>query len=153
MTLYEFLVFVHVLMAIVWVGGGVAIQVFALRATRSNDSVRVARFSADAEWIGLRVLMPASILLLASGIWAAVEGDWDFGSAWIGIGFAAAIVSFFVGMAFTGPESSRIAKLAEDHGVDHPEVARRVRRITAVSRAELVVLLVAVFAMVVKPGA
>jgi hypothetical protein len=32
-------------------------------------------------------------------------------------------------------------------------VARRVRRITAVSRAELVVLLVAVFAMVVKPGA
>ena len=153
MSLYEFPVFVHVLMAIVWVGGGVAIQVFALRATRSNDGARVARFSADAEWIGLRVFMPASVVLLVCGIWAAVEGDWDFGSAWISIGFAAFLVSFFVGMAFSGPESARIAKLTQDHGVDHPDVGRRIRRIMIVSRLELVALVVAVWAMVAKPGA
>lgn len=152
MTLYEFLVLIHVLMAIVWVGGGIALQVFALRATRSNDSARVAGFSADAEWIGLRVFMPASVLLLVFGILAALEGAWDFGSAWISIGFAAMIVSFFVGMGFSGPESARIAKLTAEHGADHPDVTRRIRRILTVSRLELVILLVAVWAMVAKPG-
>ena len=59
MTLYEFLVFVHVLMVVVWVGGDVAIQALALRATRAKEPARMAAFSADAEWIGLRVFMPA----------------------------------------------------------------------------------------------
>ena len=89
MTLYEFLVFVHVLMVVVWVGGDVAIQALALRATRAKEPARMAAFSADAEWIGLRVFMPASIVVVIVGIWAAIEGDWDFGQAWISIGFAA----------------------------------------------------------------
>ena len=40
MSLYEVLKFIHVLMAVVWVGGGIAIQVFAFRATHSKDPDR-----------------------------------------------------------------------------------------------------------------
>ena len=152
MTLYEFLVFVHVLMAVVWVGGGVALQVLAVRATRAKDPGRVAGVSADAEWIGLRVFMPASILLLAFGIWAGIEGDWDFGQAWISIGFAAFLFSFFLGMAFLGPESGRIKGLVGERGLDDPEVARRTNRILLFSRLELVILIIAIWAMVTKPG-
>jgi uncharacterized membrane protein len=152
MTLYEFLVFVHVLMAVAWVGGDIAIQVLAMRATRANDPVRTAGLTADAEWMGLRVFMPASILLLAFGIWAGVEGDWDFGAVWISIGFAAFLFSFFLGMAFLGPESGRIKTLVQARGVDDPEVSRRTSRILLFSRIELVVLIVAIWAMVTKPG-
>ncbi len=153
MTLYEFLVFVHVLMVVVWVGGNVAIQVLAVRATHAKDPVRLAGFSADAEWIGLRVFMPASIVLLIFGIWAAIEGDWDFGQAWIAIGFAAFLFSFFLGMAFLGPESGRIKTLVEERGLDHPEVTRRTGRILLFSRLELLILVIAIWAMVTKAGA
>lgn len=152
MTLYEFLVFVHVLMVVAWVGGDVAIQALAFRATRANDSARTAAFSADAEWIGLRVFLPASILVVIFGIGAAIEGNWDFGQAWISIGFAAFLFSFFLGMAFLGPESGRLKHLVEERGLDHPEVRRRTARILLFSRIELLILIVAIWAMVAKPG-
>ncbi len=151
MTLYEFLIFVHVLAATVWVGGGVMIQVLASRAVRAGDPAHAAMTTADAEWVGLRVFMPASIVLLGFGIWGAVEGDWDFGAAWISIGFAAFLFSFFLGMAFLGPESGRIKSLVRERGLDDPEVSRRTSRILLFSRIELLVLIVAVFAMVTKP--
>ena len=152
MSLYEFLLFVHILMAVTWVGGGIAIQVLAIRATRAKDPVRTAAVSADAEWMGLRVFMPASILLLVSGIWAASEGNWDFGQAWISIGFGAFLFSFFLGMTFLGPESGRIKQLVRERSYEDPEVQRRIGRILLFSRIELVVLLVAIWAMVAKPG-
>jgi hypothetical protein len=81
-----------------------------------------------------------------------VEGDWAFGDAWISIGFAAFLFSFFLGMGFLGPESGRIKKAVAEHGADHPEVARRVGRVLLFSRLELLVLIVAIWAMVAKPG-
>jgi uncharacterized membrane protein len=152
MTFYEVLVFVHVLGVVVWVGGSIGLHLFAVRAVRSTDPARVAGFSADAEWIGLRVFMPASLVVLIAGIWAAVDGDWDFGNAWISIGFAAFLVSFFLGMAFLGPESERIKALVAERGLTDPEVARRTGRILMLSRIELVILIVAVWAMVTKIG-
>ncbi len=153
MSLYEFLKFVHVLMAVIWVGGGVLIQVLALRATGSKDAARTATFAGDAEWVGLRIFMPASVLLLVFGVWAASEGNWDFGKAWISIGFGAFLFSFLLGMLVLGPESGRIKKLVRANGFEHPEVQRRLSRIYAFSRFELLVLLVAIWAMVAKPGA
>lgn len=152
MTLYEFLKFVHVLMAVVWIGGGIAIQVHAFRATRAKDPARVAAVSGDAEWMGLRVFMPASILLIVSGAWAASEGNWDFAEPWISIGFAAFFASFVLGMTFLGPESGRIKKLVTEHGVAHAEVQRRIGRILLFSRLELLVLIIAIWAMVAKPS-
>jgi uncharacterized membrane protein len=153
MSLYEFLLFVHVLMAVIWVGGDIAIQVLAVRATRAKDPVRTASLTGDIEWMSLRVFMPASILLIIFGIWTASEGNWDFGQAWISIGFAAFLFSFFLGMAFLGPESGRIKRLVKDRSFEDPEVLRRVGRILVFSRIELLVLIVAIWAMVAKPGA
>ena len=139
-------------MAVTWVGGDIAIQVLSVRATRAKDPVRTASLTGDIEWMGLRVFMPASILLLIFGIWTASEGNWDFGQAWISIGFAAFLFSFFLGMAFLGPESGRIKKLVQDRSFEDPEVLRRIGRILLFSRIELAVLIVAIWAMVAKPG-
>jgi hypothetical protein len=55
-------------------------------------------------------------------------------------------------MGFLGPESGRIKKLVRERSYDDPEVQRRIARILLLSRIELVVLLVAIWAMVAKPG-
>jgi uncharacterized membrane protein len=50
MNSYELLLFVHIAGAIVWIGGGLIIQFFALRILRANDPRRLAAFATDVEW-------------------------------------------------------------------------------------------------------
>jgi uncharacterized membrane protein len=152
-SLYDWLLFGHVLFAGVWVGGGVAFQALALRAQRSPDPADRGRLAASAEWMGARVFVPASLLVLLFGILAALEGNWGFGEPWITIGFVAFAFSFVVGVAFLGPQAGRIGRMVATEGPGAPGVEPLMNRVLLVSRVELVVLIVAVWAMVGKPGA
>lgn len=152
MTYYEFLVFLHVLAAIVWVGGAAALQVQGLRAQTARDPLRLATVAGEAEWIGSRVFMPASLVVILTGVLGVVEADFDWGSGWISTGFGVWILSFLVGMGFLGPESGRIRRLIASEGPEGPAVQARIRRVLVVSRVELVLFVIVVWAMVAKPG-
>ena len=153
MDLVETLKTVHVLAAVIWVGGAVTLQLFAIRATSSGDPAKLIELGPNAEWIGKRVFTPASVLVLVMGIWMTIERpEVAFGDTWIVIGLAGIIFSALVGSIFLGPESGRIAKLIEAKGPTDPEVPRRMSRLFLVSRIELAVLLLVVIDMVVRPG-
>jgi uncharacterized membrane protein len=152
MSSYELLLFVHVLTAVVWVGGALSLQVLAIRAERSADGGRVANFATEAEWVGSRVFLPSSIVLLLAGIGLTLEGDWGFTTPWVLLGLIAYGLSALTGSLFLGPESGRIGKMIADVGPQDPDVLARIKRIFLVSRMELVVLLFIVFDMTVKPG-
>jgi uncharacterized membrane protein len=152
MSSYELLLFVHVLTAVVWVGGALSLQVLAIRAERSADGGRVANFATEAEWVGSRVFLPSSIVLLLAGIGLTLEGDWGFTTPWVLLGLIAYGLSALTGSLFLGPESGRIGKMIADVGPQDPDVLARIKRIFLVSRIELVVLLFIVFDMTVKPG-
>jgi uncharacterized membrane protein len=152
MTLYEALVLVHVVMAVAWVGGVFLMNVLATRAVRSHAPERAAGYAAELEWVILRVFTPAALLVLASGIWAASEGNWEFGEPWVSMGFAGWMASFFAGLGFFRPEAGRIARLVAAEGPASGRVLARIGRLLLLSRLELVVLVVVIWAMVAKPG-
>ena len=152
MDFYEFLLTLHVLAAVVWVGGASAPQVYAMRATRANEPARLVGFTRDAEWIGTRVFLPMSLILVASGFGMIGDASLDF-DAWIIIGLAIWLFSAGVGSSFLGPESGRIANIVEAEGPESPNAQARIQRIFLVSRIELLLLLLVVINMVVKPGA
>ena len=85
--MYEFWLFVHVLMAIVWVGGNIHLQIIGARLTAANDQIQLAGFSKQAEWIGTKVLMPAAVLIVIAGVFMVLD-QWDFEQLWIIIGIA-----------------------------------------------------------------
>jgi uncharacterized membrane protein len=154
LTHYNEFKFVHVLAAIIWVGGAATAQVYALLAVRTNDPVRVAAFAGDTEFVGTRIFLPASVILLVSGILTVRESGsaWGYGQGWLQFGLAVIALSIVTGAGFLGPESGRISKATKAGGVESPEVQARIRRIFLVSRIELVLLVAVVFDMVVKPG-
>jgi len=154
LTHYNAFKFVHVLSAVVWVGGACTVQVYALLATRTNDPLRVAAFAKDTEFVGTRIFLPSSLILLVSGIFTLHDssGLWSFGQGWVQFGLVVVTLSIVVGAGYLGPESGRIARATEAKGVESPEVQERIQRIFLVSRVELVFLLAVVFDMVVKPG-
>ncbi|MGH2816856.1 MAG: DUF2269 family protein [Actinomycetota bacterium] len=153
MDLYELLLAIHILAAVIWVGGATSIQVLAIRATGSGDSVRMATFAGEAEWVGMRIFMPSSLVVLLAGIALVLEGSWGFDQLWILLGLAGIAFSIVVGAAFLGPESGRIKDLMEARGPDDTEVKERIGRIFIISRIEIAILLLIVLDMAIKPGA
>lgn len=151
MTTYEVLLFGHLLFVVTWVGTDVCLQVLALRALRAGPQ-RTVEFSADVEWLGTRLLVPSSLLVIVFGVLLANDVGYDFSQTWITLAFIAFAASFIAGAGFLGPESGRIAKLAADRGPEDPDVQRRIRRVLLISRIELVILIAVILDMVVKPG-
>jgi uncharacterized membrane protein len=150
-TTYQAYLAVHILAAVVWVGGALTVQLFAMRASASGDGQRLATTAADIEFIGTRTFIPASLVLIVFGFLLIHDGRWDY-TFWIVFALAVWVASFLVGSAFLGPESGRVNKAIERDGVDHPDTQARIRRIFLVSRIELVFLVLVVLDMALKPG-
>jgi uncharacterized membrane protein len=152
LTWYEFLLFFHISMAVIWIGGGAMIQFFALRIMKATDPMRLAEFGRDVEWISTRVFIPASLLAFVSGVWMVIDSDfWGFGDDWIVIGLILYATTFLAGALFFGPESGRLGKLAATEGPTSPVVQQRMQRLIALTRADLMLLFLIIFDMSTKP--
>lgn len=152
MNRFEIIKFLHVLAVVVWVGGGVLEQFFAVRASRSSDPGEMMRVAQDASWASQRFFMPASFAALGFGIWLVVDSPWSFGDLWIILGLVGYALSAGLGMGFLGPLSKRIATLSEERGAADPGVQQTIRRLLRVARLDLLILTAVIFDMVVKPG-
>jgi uncharacterized membrane protein len=142
---------IHVLAAIVWLGGGAVITVLAWRAKRVRDNVQLLQIGKQAEWLSTRVFVPASLVVLAMGFVLMHKGGWAYGSFWALFGLIAWGVSFVVGAAFLGPEAGKLARLIETKGPEDPAALARVNRIIAVARTDVVLILLVAADMVAKP--
>src|SRR5918996_3098273 len=86
MSLYEILVFVHVLAVATWVGGAIMLHVIAEKTIASNDPARVGGLLAQAEVLGQRYFGPASLVTLAAGVWLVIEGSWGWTEPFVLVG-------------------------------------------------------------------
>jgi uncharacterized membrane protein len=150
-TTYEWVKAFHVLAAVVWVGGAAMVQVLALFALRSKLPGRKAEFAREAEWVGMKIFLPSTLLLVALGFYLVHDGHWGY-HLWVILALVGFGLSFVTGLFFLGPESGRIAKAIETEGPDSEAVALRIKRILVVSRIEVAILVLLIFDMVIKPG-
>lgn len=151
MTFPEVLKFLHVMSVIVWVGGGVMLQILLYRANRLGVET-VSVFGQAAEWTSNRVFMPASFTALGTGIWLVLATSYSFADLWITLGFVGFALSALIGMAILGPTSKKMAKASEERGPHDPVVRHLARRIDLAGRVDLVILVAVVGDMIVKPG-
>ena len=151
MALYELLLLLHIIAAIIWVGAATMYFALELRTDLSGDVEREASHNDDADWLAPRLFIPASMATLILGVLTGIEGNWDFGSLWIIIGLAGFGVSFATGIGYFTPEMKKLAAAIERGGATDPEVRRRIANLKMVGRIELAVLYVVVGSMVAKP--
>ena len=149
MTWYAFLLFAHVAMAVIWIGGGVMMQFFAMRASMSGDPSRMATVGQDIHWIANRLFIPASLLAFVSGLLLVIESDfYGFGDDWISIGLALYATTFLAGLLYLGPEAARVGKLSAEGS---PEAGPRATRLIFLARLDLTLLFLIIYDMTVKP--
>ena len=150
-SLYEWLMFLHVLAAMVWVGGLVTLFAFGRRTLGDADPGSVARFVGSLRVLGPAFLGPAAGLVLVLGIWMVLDSDaWDFGQTWVWLGLALLIAAALVGAIFL----SRAGLAAERavRAADNTEAVRQLRRWSVGIGVIVALLVVATWDMVFKPG-
>jgi uncharacterized membrane protein len=152
LSYYEFLKFIHIMMAIVWVGGAIAVQVLAFRILKTKDSQRLATFSSDIGALGEKMFAPASVVLVIVGILMVIDGYPGFSDTWIIIGIVGFLATLITGLFYLTPTSKKLGAMLEERGAEDPAAQATIRRLLAISRIDLVVLILVVFNMVTKPG-
>ena len=148
---YSIAKFFHVLFAIVWIGGGIALTVLAELIRRAHQPGELASFARRVEWVSMRILVPSSLIVFAIGFYLVSKGEWGY-HFWIIYSLAAFGVSFVTGAAFLGPQSGQIGKLAATEGPDAPATVAKINLVINTARLDLLLLVSIVFMMVTKLG-
>jgi uncharacterized membrane protein len=150
-SVYNWLLVIHILAAMIWVGGAVMLGAQATRVVVVNDSDEVARFLRSLRVIGPIVLAPATVLVLGLGIWMVLNSAaWDFKQDWV-----QAALGLFAGAFLIGAAHQSRAAIQADRATqrgDHAEARRQLIRWSVGYWTILVLLVVAVWDMVMKPG-
>jgi uncharacterized membrane protein len=147
---YDWLLFLHILGVALWLGGVVVVSVFGTLVLRSRDLALVDRFTASLRIVGA-ILGPSMLAVLAFGIWLVVRtDDWNFGQGWVIAGLGLFAAAFLIGAAFQARAAIGAQRaVARD---DHDEALRQLRRWIWGMRVIAIVLVVAAWDMVAKPG-
>ena len=153
LTWYDWFKSLHVLAAVLWVGGNVTLVTYAFLTLRQNDPAEMASFARRAALIGERFFTPMSFIVLAFGfgLMENSASPWTYDQFFVIFALAGWGASALIGMLFLGPEAKRLGRLMPTRAVDDPEVQYRIRRILMVARVDAVLLIAIVFVMTAKP--
>jgi len=151
MSLYNGLLFIHILAAGTWLGGGMMLVFLAVRARQVG---REPELITQMEWVGSRIGGPAVLATLITGVWMVLRTDaWQFSQVWVWGGLAILILLFVIGVGFHVPQYKRIRQAQVGQENHSPRVQQLITQSFGAARLEVVLIAAAIFLMVFKPGA
>jgi uncharacterized membrane protein len=149
--LYEWLMFPHILAAMIWVGGALTVSLLAARVLRSGDAATTSQFIGNLQFVGPLVFAPAMAGVLAFGIWMVVDSsDWSFSQTWLVIALVLFAAALLVGAVFQS-RAAIGAKRAAETG-DDQQAGRLLRRWIWGMRLIFLILVAIAWDMSIKPG-
>lgn len=150
--MYEFLLTIHVLAAVIWVGGGLAMHILGRRVLNRGNTQEIFEFSKEINTVALRLYAPTSLILLIAGVLLVNEAGYEFSQLWITLAFIGWAFSFLVGIGYYGPQDKKLQALVAADGPTATGVVANVRQALFVNQIEQLVLFLIVIDMTVKPG-
>lgn len=150
-TVYTLFKFLHIVGAIVWIGGVVAVSIISARIAREQDGAVLAAVSRQSRFYGMAVVGPAAgVTLLAGIVMIAISGLGV--PLWVIWGFAAIIVSMALGATLIRRAGEELSNVAATAAPGDPRQLALQQRLTTLNIINMLLLLSAVGAMVFKPA-
>jgi uncharacterized membrane protein len=160
-SFYSVVLFIHI--AAVVLAFGVTFSYLIVMAAASSRYERHMGFLFRMQSIiGSRLIGPLGVVVLLAGLYLAIEGPYELGDPWIGGTLLILIVVLGVGGGYLGPREERLAEMAERDVAASPadgavRFGQDYQRLFGTLRAGIlainVLVLIALFLMVTKPGA
>jgi uncharacterized membrane protein len=113
-TVYTLFKFLHIVGAIVWIGGVISVNIISVRIAREKDGAALAAMSRQSRFYGMAIIGPAAGLTLLAGIVMIAVSGLSI-PLWVAWGLAAILVSMGLGATLirrAGEELSQLAATA-----------------------------------------
>jgi uncharacterized membrane protein len=147
---YDLFKFLHIIAAIVWIGGVITAGIINALVAREKDRNVLAALARQSRLHGMVVLGPAAGLTLIAGIvMIAVSGLGV--PLWIIWGFGAIILSVALGATLIRRAGEEISEMAARAEPGDPRLLALQRRLVTLNIINVLLLVSAVWAMVFKP--
>jgi uncharacterized membrane protein len=147
---YTTLKVLHVLAAVIWLGGAAMLTVLAIRARRQSGEALVAIFR-EVALLAPRIFVPASLVLVLTGFALVATGSLPY-DLWVVLAIVGWAINFLTGLLVLTPQTKRAESLLEEHGSTSEAALGQVQRVLMLARIDLVVLTLVIVDMIVKPG-
>lgn len=141
--------FLHIVSAIMWLGGGFSLTMLAMRADRANDDADLIKVIQQVVYLSPRVIVPASAATLVFGVIMVWLGQ-SFSDLWIVLGLAGFALTFGFGVGVIKPATEKMAEAIARDGLTE-EVLVRARKLIQHVKCDMVLLYTIVADMVLKP--
>ena len=145
----------HVVFAVIWIGGGFLHTTLAFIAERENNPHDRAIIARQAARVGEKVFTPSALIVLVAGLLMMFtdfgEVAWDWGDFWVSFGLLGFVASFAIGVGVLTPTAKRLRELVGTVGPNAPEVHEQMNKIFLVARIDAAILMLVVVDMVAKP--
>jgi uncharacterized membrane protein len=142
---------IHVIAAVVWIGGGALLTILGMAAERKNDPVELATVARQAATVGEKLFAPAGLVVVAMGVSMMVNTDWGWGRFWVVAGLVGYAITFVTGVGVLSPLAKKVTALVEEKGPTDPETTAQIKKILLIARVDVAMLLLVVVDMVTKP--
>jgi uncharacterized membrane protein len=148
---YTLYLSVHIVAALVWVGGAVTMTLLGIVFQRRQEPELLAALGRLSGWIGPRVYTPATVLVFVSGLALMHEAEIDWGQFWVLFALFGWALAALLALGFIGPQAKRVAAAVGRHGPASAEAQRLIRQLYAVARLNTALLVLIVLDMSAKP--
>ena len=149
MDWYSIVKFLHVVSAVLWVGGGFVLFLLGMLAERAGNIEEKLQAMRASGQLGSRFFAPMSMLTLIFGL--VMCAFWvGFSELWIVIGLVGYATTFSIGMLIFKPTGERIGGMIAKDGVT-PAVLAIGQRMMSWARLDYAVMLAIIADMVLKP--
>jgi uncharacterized membrane protein len=145
---------IHVSVAVFWVGGGLLLTILGLKAELSDNPTEIVTLARWAAFVGEKLFAPAGIVVVGMGVaMLAYGGDplISWGKFWVIAGLVGYALTFVTGIAVLSPQAKKVERAAVAHGPEAPETIAEIKKILVIARFDIAVLLLVVADMVTKP--
>jgi uncharacterized membrane protein len=150
-TLYNFYLFLHIVAAIIWLGGAFMVTITNVRLSQQHDRAGLASLGRQGNFYTRSVFMPAAVISLVTGILLTSTAGISFGALWITWGFTGIIVSIVLGAVLIRRTIEELGRLAAAPASNGARIGTLQQRVLLLSALNLLVLFSVVWGMVFKP--
>ena len=151
MTLYHLLLFIHILLGMVWVGGIVHSEVQIIGAERSRDPSRVVDAYVSLAATNRKLFLIPSWAVTGFGAWLVVETNRSFAELWIVLAMIGSLLAAGVGLVVLAAEGMKISRMVRERQ-DREVVLARIFRLSRLRKVHTLVLVSVLALMIWQPG-
>jgi len=151
-SVFDVMLFLHILAGTAWFGGVIYQEAMLASAGRSKDMSKVDMYLLSHR-VNNRVFPAAAVVILVTALYLILDSDLvEWTDPWIIASFGLFAVAIIMSVGFFRPEGDRLAELVEGRGAANNEVQRRFGRVVTMARVQAFILFVLLLMMVWRPS-